>query len=99
MTVDAQDPLGLSRAQFDAAPRSADPAATTFNTRKSVSQRQVGAVYERKVDADNQLRLMVYGGERATTQFQSIPVAVQAGAQHPGGVIGLDRSYGGLDAR
>ena len=97
--VEAQDPLGLNRQQFDTAPRSADPAATTFNTRKTVSQRQVGAVYERKVDADNQLRLMVYGGERATTQFQSIPVAVQAGAQHPGGVIGLDRSYGGLDAR
>ncbi|MDP3605060.1 MAG: TonB-dependent receptor [Polaromonas sp.] len=97
--VEAQDPLGLNRAQFDAAPRSADPAATTFNTRKTVSQRQVGAVYERKVDADNQLRLMLYGGERATTQFQSIPVAVQAGAQHPGGVIGLDRNYGGLDAR
>jgi iron complex outermembrane receptor protein len=97
--VDAQDPLGLSRAQFDTSPRSADPAATTFNTRKTVSQRQVGAVYERKVDADNQLRLMLYGGERATTQFQSIPVAVQAGPQHPGGVIGLDRNYGGFDAR
>jgi iron complex outermembrane receptor protein len=99
LKVDAQDPLGLSRAQFDAAPRSADAAATTFNTRKTVSQRQIGAVYEKKIDADHQLRLMAYGGERATTQFQSIPVAVQAGAQHPGGVIGLARNYGGLDAR
>ncbi|WP_296921384.1 TonB-dependent receptor family protein [Polaromonas sp.] len=97
--VEALDPLGLSRAQFDTAPRSADPAATTFNTRKTVSQQQIGAVYERKVDADNQLRLMLYGGERATTQFQAIPVAVQAGPQHPGGVIGLDRNYGGLDVR
>jgi iron complex outermembrane receptor protein len=97
--VEAQDPLGLRRAQFDTAPRSADPAASTFNTRKTVSQRQIGAVYERKVDADNQLRLMLYGGERATTQFQSIPVVVQAGPQHPGGVIGLDRNYGALDAR
>ncbi len=97
--VEAEDPLGLSRAQFDAAPRRADPAATTFNTRKTVSQRQLGAVYERRIDADKQWRLMVYGGERATTQFQSIPVAVQANAQHPGGVIGLQRHYGGLDAR
>jgi iron complex outermembrane receptor protein len=99
LQVEAQDPLGLSRAQFENAPRSADPAATTFNTRKTVSQRQIGAVYERKVDADNQLRLMLYGGERATTQFQAIPVAVQANPQHPGGVIGLERNYGGLDAR
>lgn len=97
--VEAQDPLGLSRAQFDTAPRSADPAATTFNTRKTVRQSQIGAVYEQRVDGDNQLRLMVYGGERATTQFQSIPTGVQANPLHPGGVIGLDRNYGGLDAR
>lgn len=97
--VEAQDPLGLSRAQFDAAPRSADASATTFNTRKTVRQSQIGAVYEQRVDGDNQLRLMVYGGERATTQFQSIPTGVQANPLHPGGVIGLDRNYGGLDAR
>jgi len=99
LSVQADDPLGLNRMQFDATPRRADLSATTFNTRKTVSQRQIGAVYERKVDADNQLRLMVYGGERAVTQFLSIPVAVQAGPQHPGGVIGLDRNYGGLDLR
>ncbi len=100
LSLQAQDPLGLSRAQFDTSPRSADPAATTFNTRKTVSQRQIGAVYERKIDADNQLRLMLYGGERATTQFQSIPVFVQnSSANQPGGVIGLDRNYGGLDLR
>ena len=99
LAVDAQDPLGLSRAQFDISPRSADSAATTFNTRKTVSQRQIGAVYERKINVDNQLRLVLYGGERTTTQFQSIPVALQANPQHPGGVIGLDRNYGGLDAR
>ena len=39
------------------------------------------------------------GGQRETTQFQSIPVRVQANALHPGGVIGLARSYGDLDVR
>jgi len=97
VSVEAQDPLGLERKVFDAAPRSA-ALATTYNTRKTVRQSQIGAVYEHRVNADNQLRLMVYGGERATTQFQSIPVAAQT-TQHPGGVIGLDRNYGGLDAR
>jgi iron complex outermembrane receptor protein len=99
LAMRADDPLGLSRAQFDTAPRSADASATTFNTRKTVRQRQIGAVYEQRVDGDNQLRLMVYGGERATTQFQSIPTGVQANPLHPGGVIGLARNYGGLDAR
>ncbi len=99
LSVRADDPLGLSRAQFDADPRSADASATTFNTRKTVRQSQIGAVYEHRISADNQLRLMVYGGERATTQFQSIPTGVQGNPLHPGGVIGLDRNYGGLDLR
>jgi iron complex outermembrane receptor protein len=99
LAVQADDPLGLSRAQFDAAPRSADVSASTFNTRKSVRQRQAGLVYEHRVNPDNQLRLMTYGGERATTQFQSIPTGVQANPLHPGGVIGLDRNYGGADLR
>ena len=99
LSLDAQDPLGLSRAQFDTAPRSADPSAIIFNTRKTVSQQQLGAVYEVKINADNQLRLMLYGGQRDTTQFQSIPVRVQLNALHPGGIIGLERGYGGLDVR
>ncbi len=99
LSVQAQDPLGLNRAQFDAAPRSVDASATTFNTRKTVRQSQLGAVYEHRLDADNQLRLMLYGGERAVTQFQAIPTGPQNNPLHPGGVIGLARDYGGLDLR
>lgn len=105
LAMRADDPLGLERKDFDAAPQSA-ALATTYNTRKTVRQSQIGAVYEHRVNADNQFRLMVYGGERATTQFQSIPaptvtpfVLIQNDARHPGGVIGLARNYGGLDAR
>ena len=39
---DAQDPLGLDRAQFEADPRQASAGALQFNTRKSVTQRQLG---------------------------------------------------------
>ncbi|MEO8023987.1 TonB-dependent receptor [Polaromonas sp.] len=99
LSVEAQDPLGLSRAQFDSAPRSADASANTFNTRKTVRQSQAGAVYTHRLDADNQLRLMLYGGERATTQYQAIPTGVQNNPLHPGGVIGLERNYGGADLR
>jgi iron complex outermembrane recepter protein len=45
------------------------------------------------------LRAMLYDGERATVQYQAIPVAVQANPLHPGGVIDLGRSYGGADLR
>ena len=70
----ALDPLGLTRAQMEADPRSVDPSAMTFNTRKTVDQTQLGAIYERDFDAANSLRLLVYGGQRDTEQFQSIPV-------------------------
>ncbi|MGO4610480.1 ligand-gated channel protein, partial [Variovorax sp. 2RAF20] len=42
----AEDPLGLTRAQADANPRQAVPAATQFNTGKDVEQTQAGVVVE-----------------------------------------------------
>ena len=95
----ADDPLGLSRAQFDASSRAADVAASLFNTRKSVRQSQLGLVYVHPLGGGQQLRAMLYQGMRATVQYQSIPVAVQNNPLHPGGVIDLARDYGGLDLR
>jgi iron complex outermembrane receptor protein len=96
---DAQDPLGLTRAQFEADPRSVDPAATSFNTRKSVDQTQGGLTYERRIDAANTLRVLGYKGKRGTEQFQAIPTGPQASPLHPGGVISLSREYEGSDLR
>ncbi len=95
----ADDPLGLARAQFEAAPRSADTAAATFDTRKTVRQSQLGLTHEHRLGGGDRLRLMVYGGQRDTVQFQAIPVGPQANALHPGGVIGLERRYAGADLR
>lgn len=95
----AQDPLGLTRAGFDANPRGVDAVATDFDTRKTVSQTQAGIVVERRLSAINSIRVMVYGGHRRTEQFQSIPVATQANPLHPGGVIDLRRDYSGTDWR
>ncbi len=95
----AQDPLGLTRAQFQADPRGVDPAALAFDTRKTVDQTQTGLVYERRLDGANTLRVMGYQGHRSTEQFQSIPVATQSNPLHPGGVISLARDYSGADLR
>jgi iron complex outermembrane receptor protein len=95
----AQDPLGLTRAELQADPRGVDPAATQFDTRKSLSQTQAGLIYELRVNDANALRAMVYDGHRDTTQFQSIPVATQANPLNPGGVIRLGRDYDGADLR
>jgi iron complex outermembrane recepter protein len=96
---EAQDPLGLTRAQWRADPRGVDPGALNFDTRKTMKQAQGGLVLEHGVNAANTLRLMVYRGHRTTLQFQSIPVATQANALHPGGVIDLVRDYQGADLR
>ncbi|HEY0886875.1 MAG TPA: TonB-dependent receptor [Ramlibacter sp.] len=95
----ADDPLGLSRSQFESDPRGVDPAALSFNTRKTVRQDQLGAIHEHRLGGGQQLRLMVYAGQRDTVQFQSIPVGPQGNALHPGGVIDLERRYAGTDLR
>jgi len=96
--IRAQDPLGLTGSQVALAPRSAT-LATQYDTRKTVEQSQFGLLYEKRIDADSGLRLMVYGGERKTTQFQSIPPTAQISALSAGGVIDLERRYAGFDAR
>lgn len=95
----ADDPLGLTRSQFEAAPRGVDPSALSFDTRKTVRQQQAGAVHQAKLGAADSLRIAAWIGERQTVQYQSIPTAPQANALHPGGVIGLQREYAGTDLR
>jgi iron complex outermembrane receptor protein len=95
----ADDPLGLTRAQFDADPRQPQAVAAQFDTRKTVHQAQGGAIYEQTIDANQSLRLLGYYGQRDVQQFQSIPIATQLRPTSPGGVIDLDGNYGGTDAR
>lgn len=114
----ALDALGLTRAQFDldprqttiqALPQTAPGQADRFNTRKNTRQQQLGLTWRHRFDdagalAESQLAL--YGGTRAVTQWQAIPVATQFNAanptlteRQPGGVIDFDRRYAGVDAR
>ena len=95
----AQDPLGLTKAEFDANARQVNPLALQFNTRKDVEQTQGGLRVNHKLNAQQALELVVYTGERSVRQFQAIPVATQAPATYPGGVIDFDRNYYGVDAR
>ncbi|VWX58100.1 putative iron outer membrane receptor [Burkholderiales bacterium 8X] len=94
----AQDPLGLTPSEY-AQNRRGATLATQFDTRKTVDQSQAGLLYERRIDASNDLRLMVYGGARQTWQYQSIPPSAQVSPTSAGGVIGLSRDYAGLDVR
>lgn len=96
---EGQDPLGLSRAQYEANPRQVDPGAISFNTRKTANDRLGGLRYEQQWAGGDSLELVTYANARAVRQFQSIPVAVQAAATHAGGVIDLERESYGADGR
>ena len=92
----AQDPLGLTRAQWEANPRQADPAATLFDTRKTVSQTQVGVTVAQKLPSESVFRATGYGGTRTVQQFLALPGTAITSS---GGVTDLDRTFGGIDAR
>nr|WP_298122529.1 TonB-dependent receptor [uncultured Pseudoxanthomonas sp.] len=96
---DAKDPLGLTRAQAWQDPRQATPVATQFDTRKSVRQDQLGAVYEWPFGSGHLLRAMAYGGRRDVEQYLALPGTAQANPLNAGGVIDLDNDYGGADLR
>ena len=99
VAVDALDPGGVTPAEWHANPRAVAKNPIDYNSRKNTRQTQAGLTYERKIDGDNSLRLMVYAGEREIVQFQSTPSASQTAATSAGGVIDLQRSYGGMDLR
>ena len=92
---ETQDPLGLDRRQFEDNPRQATPQAFTFNTRKTISQDQVGATLDHRVDHALRIQATVYGGDRWVEQYLAIPLVNQAPATHSGGVVQLDRNYAG----
>jgi iron complex outermembrane recepter protein len=95
----AQDPLGLTPAQFAADPDQAAPAALLFNTRKSLEQQQAGLVWNAGLTDTQSLQVMGYYGHRSVLQFLAIPVGAQAPPGSSGGVVDLDRDFGGGDVR
>lgn len=94
----ADDPLGLSWDRFRNDPRSVDPVAEQFNTRKTIDHTQGGLSYERRF-GEHSVQLSAYTGQRSVIQYQSIPTGPQGNARHSGGVIDFDRSFSGLSGR
>lgn len=93
------DPLGLTRALFEADPRQAVANSTLYKAGKDVSQNQVGLVLDRQLSASSSLSARVYTGERDLDNRLSIPLAVQQAPTAAGGVVQLDRSYSGTGLR
>ncbi|HDU4121103.1 TPA: TonB-dependent receptor [Klebsiella pneumoniae subsp. pneumoniae] len=96
--IKANDAGGLTADEWRDNPRQS-PRGDQYNTRKNTRQTQAGLRYERQLSAQDDLSVIMYAGERETTQFQSIPRAPQLKPSHAGGVIDLTRHYQGIDTR
>ncbi len=97
----ADDPLGLSRAQFALGPRQTTAQALQFDTRKTLDQTQAGVSWRRRFDqgALRETRISAYAGQRSVAQWLAIAAATQATPRHGGGVIDFDRQFEGAEVR
>ena len=93
---ETEDPLGLTREQWNENPRGVDPAAIQFDTRKTINQMQGGAAVDHRFSDDLQLHVDAYGGQRTIRQYLAFS---GIGATSAGGVPDLDRDYAGVGAR
>ncbi len=93
---ESQDPLGLTRAQWEADPQQADPVALLFDTRKTVHQQQGGLRVDHSFSDDTTLRLTGYGGTRQVRQYLALSGIAPTSS---GGVTDLDRDYGGASLK
>ncbi|HQR53049.1 MAG TPA: TonB-dependent receptor [Burkholderiales bacterium] len=95
----AEDPLGLTAQQVARNPRQADPAATLFDTRRTLRNSQVGLIYDNRITDEDTLRVMGYYGTRSNTQYLAIPLVNQNDIRSSGGVSTFDRDFGGGSLR
>jgi iron complex outermembrane receptor protein len=111
----AQDPQGLTKAQWQQNPTQVITSTNTFNTRVQRSQSQAGIKLDHDFDADNSVSLMTYLGTRDNLQYQSIgantagtglstltipsPKVFNSASRTSGGVAQIDRNFGGIDMR
>jgi iron complex outermembrane receptor protein len=89
---DTQDPLGLTKAQMQQNREQAGTGAIAQDTRKSIENSQAGAILDKKLSAEDSIRVLGYAGKRTVEQFLAL---TQAGR----GVVDLNREFEGLDMR
>ena len=97
--IAADDPGGLTREQWKVNPRQVATNVLLYNARKEIEQLQTGLTWNKPINDQHELYGMAYWGQRAVTQYQSIPRTAQGGVNHAGGVIDFDRNFYGTDLR
>ena len=89
----ADDPLGLSRAEFLRDPDGTVSIASSFDTRKSLDHVELGWHWR---SLNGRTSISSYVGNRQIEQFLAIPAVAQRAPTSAGAVIDLQRDFGGL---
>lgn len=100
--INADDPGGLTRADWQNNPKQVAQNVLDYNARKKIEQTQTGVTWSKPINDKNELYAMAYLGNRQVTQYQSILDTVQKNPNTPyqaGGVIDFKRDYYGADFR
>jgi len=91
---DAQDPLGLTRSAVFSNPKSVPNSALAANTRVSRSHAQAGFNLEHAFNANNQINLIAYVGNRENLQYLSTRATTTVGRASE-----ITRDFWGSDLR
>lgn len=105
--INADDPGGLVRSDWQQNPKQVVGNVTKYNARKEINQTQTGLTWSKPINDQHELYGMVYVGQRSVTQYQSTPSTSQINdpsteigkPYQAGGVIDFDRSFYGVDLR
>lgn len=87
-----QDPLGLTPEQWRKDPWQGNPAADTYNTRKTIAHQQT-SVSLRDNKGETRWQTGLWQGEREVTQFLGFAGDAISGS---GGVVDLARAFSGI---
>jgi len=92
----AEDPLGLTRAQWEVDPTQTASPAFTQDARKSVRQQQLGAVIDHPLGEFTELSVRLHAGQRQLDNALSLPASAQTAPTSSGGIVEFSRTYAGL---
>ncbi len=91
----AQDPLGLTRSQWQADPRQTAALAQLQDTGKTVRQTQIGTVNDWNIGDFTKASARLYFGWRDLDNALAIPLAAQMAPTSGGGIVVFARRYAG----
>jgi iron complex outermembrane receptor protein len=93
---ETEDPLGLTRSEWQNDPRGVDHAAILFDTRKTINQAQGGLALDHALSDGLNLHVDAYGGRRLVRQYLAF---TGSSGSSSGGITDLDGNFGGVGAR